>query len=86
MMDAELLQIMCCPETHQKLAVADTALLDQLNQRIAQGQVRNRQGEPVREKLDGALVRADGKYLYPVRQDIPIMLIDEAIPLLETAP
>jgi uncharacterized protein YbaR (Trm112 family) len=26
-------------------------------------------------------VRADGKYLYPVREDIPVMLIDEAIAL-----
>jgi uncharacterized protein YbaR (Trm112 family) len=27
------------------------------------------------------LVRADGKFIYPIRQEIPIMLIDEAIPL-----
>jgi uncharacterized protein YbaR (Trm112 family) len=26
-------------------------------------------------------VRQDGQYLYPIRDDIPIMLIDEAIPL-----
>jgi uncharacterized protein YbaR (Trm112 family) len=33
--------------------------------------------DPVQE----ALVREDGKYAYPVREDIPIMLVDEAIPL-----
>jgi len=26
-------------------------------------------------------VRADGKYLYVVDDDIPVMLIDEALPL-----
>ncbi len=31
--------------------------------------------------LDGGLVRADGKYLYQVVDDLPIMLVDEAVPL-----
>ena len=45
------------------------------------GTLTNRAGEPVRERLDGGLVRADGKVLYPIREDIPVMLVDEAIPL-----
>jgi uncharacterized protein YbaR (Trm112 family) len=81
MVDAELLKILCCPETHQAIATAEPAVVEKLNQQIAAGQLRNRAGEPVKEKIDGGLVRADGKFLYPVRQDIPIMLIDEAIPL-----
>ena len=28
-----------------------------------------------------ALVRADGAYLYPIQDKIPILLLDEAIPL-----
>jgi len=35
----------------------------------------------VLERIDAGLVRADGKFLYPIRHDIPIMLVDEAIPL-----
>ena len=35
----------------------------------------------VKEKIDEGLVRADGKYLYPIRHNIPVMLVDEAIPL-----
>jgi uncharacterized protein YbaR (Trm112 family) len=31
--------------------------------------------------MNGGLIREDGKYLYPIRKDIPIMLIDEALPL-----
>jgi len=81
MIDAELLKILCCPETHQPVTPADAALVARLNQQIASGQLRLRNGQPVKESIDGGLVRSDGKYLYAVRQDIPIMLIDEAIPL-----
>ena len=81
MIDAELLKILCCPETHQELRVAEPVLLERLNQQITAGRLKNRAGQPVREKLDGGLLRADGKFLYPIRQHIPVMLVDEAIPL-----
>jgi uncharacterized protein len=81
MIDAELLKILCCPETHQPLTVADASLVQQLNERVQAGQLKNRADHPVKEKIDGGLVREDRKYLYPIRQEIPIMLIDEAIPL-----
>jgi uncharacterized protein YbaR (Trm112 family) len=81
MMDAELLKILCCPETHQEVRPADAALIAQLNARIETGTLNNRAGQPVKEKLGGGLVRADGKLLYPIRQEIPVMLVEEAIPL-----
>jgi len=81
MIDAELLKILCCPETYESLKCAEPALIEKLNQQISAGQLRNRGGQIVPEKIDGGLVRADGKFLYPIRQEIPIMLIDEAIPL-----
>ena len=81
MIAAELLNILCCPETHQPLAIADPALVQSVNARIAAGQARNRANQPVTEKIDGGLVREDRKYLYPVRGAIPVLLIDEAIPL-----
>lgn len=81
MIDPQLLEILCCPETRQDVSTAPASLVAELNARIEAGTVNNRAGEPVREKLDGGLLRADGKVLYPVREDIPVMLIDEAIPL-----
>lgn len=77
----ELLAILACPETKQALTLADAALLTRLNERIQQGQLANRRGSTVTEPIGGGLVRTDGRYLYPIRDDIPIMLIDEAIPL-----
>ena len=80
MVDAALLNILCCPETHQELRVAGSALVENLNQQIRAGQLKNRAGKPVTETLSGGLVRSDGKFLYPVR-NLPVMLVDEAIPL-----
>jgi uncharacterized protein YbaR (Trm112 family) len=84
MIDPELLRILCCPETHQALAPADPALVERLNRQIGAGQLRNRGGEVILEPMEAGLVRTDGQYLYMVRNDIPIMLIDEAVPLAET--
>jgi uncharacterized protein len=77
----DLLQILCCPETHQKFKLATFPLLEKLNQQIVGGHLQNRSGQSVQDAIDGGLVRADGQYLYPLRQNIPVLLLDEAIPL-----
>ena len=79
--DKELLAILCCPDTKQDVALADEALIAKLNDRIGKGELKNKAGQPVTEKLDGGLLRADKKILYPIREDIPIMLIEEGIPV-----
>ena len=83
MVDQELLDIIVCPETKQALRLADAETLALVNDRISAGGVSNRGGEPVTESVPEGLVRKDGLFLYPVRDDIPIMLIDEAIALGE---
>ena len=80
-MNAELLSILRCPETRQLLAVAESAVVERLNGLVAAGKLRNAAGQPVAVKLDGGLVRADGKALYPVRNNVPVLLVDEAIAL-----
>jgi uncharacterized protein YbaR (Trm112 family) len=79
--DSELLKILCCPETHQALSLAEPSLINQLNEKIAAASLQNRGGQRVKEQIDGGLVRADGKFIYPIRQNIPVMLVDEAMPL-----
>lgn len=81
MVDPELLEMLCCPETKEDVSLADAALVEKLNSLAEGGRLKNRGGEIVKEKMDAGLVRADRKFLYPIREDIPIMLIDEAIPL-----
>lgn len=81
LIDPGLLQILCCPETHQPLSEADAALVNDLNARLAGGALKNRAGQIVGEKLDGGLLRQDRQVLYPIRNRLPILLIEEAIPL-----
>ena len=52
-----------------------------LNRAIQSGGVTNRGGDVVSGPIDEALVREDNNVLYRVHEDIPIMLIDEAIDL-----
>jgi uncharacterized protein YbaR (Trm112 family) len=82
MIDRELLDILVCPETKEPVRLAEADLVERVNRSVSGGSLRNRGGENVTQPIDGGLVREDGKLLYPIREDIPIMLIDEAI-LLE---
>jgi uncharacterized protein YbaR (Trm112 family) len=81
MVDKELLDMLCCPETKEDVSLVTGEIIDKLNRLAEGGQLKNRGGEVVKEKMDSGLLRADRKFLYPVREDIPIMLIDEAIPV-----
>lgn len=83
MIDPELLDILICPETHQELREADDDLVERVNRAIQEGRLQNRAGEKVEELVDGGLVREDGDVLYPIRDDIPVMLVDEALPIAD---
>lgn len=81
MIDADLLEIICCPETHQRLSVLGSSELNTLNASIAKGILKERSGKDVRDAIDGGLIREDGQWVYPVRGGIPVLLIDSAIPV-----
>jgi uncharacterized protein YbaR (Trm112 family) len=81
MVDKELLDMLCCPETKEDVSFLTGEPIEKLNRLAEAGKLKNRGGEIVKEKMDAGLLRADRKFLYPIREDIPIMLIDEAIPV-----
>ncbi len=81
MVERDLLDILVCPDNLTPLRLATAAELATLNARIAAGQVKTRGGQAVTTQVKEGLVRADAKYLYVVDDDIPVMLIDEALPL-----
>ena len=78
----ELVALLRCPETLQPLTTADGTLLGQLETRRIAGALRDRAGKPVDQMLTAGLVREDRKVIYPVRNGIPVLLIESAI-LLE---
>lgn len=75
---ADALELLACPEDKSKLSLAPAEQVEALNAAIAGGKLQNRGGETVSEPVAGALLRADGTYLYPVR-DFPVLLVDEGI-------
>ena len=81
MKTAELLNLLRCPETYQTLTEAPSETVAKINQKIAAGLLQTRSGQKITEKIDGGFIRQDGLYLYPIRDNLPIMLIDEAISL-----
>jgi uncharacterized protein len=79
--DKDLLQILACPETHQPLAEAGPELLSRVNDKVRAGALKNKGGQLVSVPLEAGLVRQDGKVVYPIRDGIPVLLIDEGLAL-----
>jgi uncharacterized protein YbaR (Trm112 family) len=79
----ELLECLLCPATRTRLTQADSALVARLNQAVASRRLRNVGGQLVERPMEEGLVREDGTVLYAVRDGIPIMLVDEGIPLAQ---
>ncbi len=67
-MEESLLEILCCPVTRQSLRFADAATLRLVGERSA---------VPLAE----GLVREDGRVVYPIKNGIPLLVADEAIPV-----
>ena len=78
-LDPALLDILICPESRQPVAMAAADLLARVNAAIESGDTVNRGGDPVSDPVTEGLLREDGRILYPIRDGIPIMLIDESI-------
>jgi len=79
MIAKDLLAILCCPETKQDIRLLEPTVVEELNHRIEKGELKTKGGQSVTEKIDGGLLRNDGTVVYPIRDQIPIMLIEEGI-------
>ena len=77
--DGKLLEILCCPVSKTPLTRLTTKRLKSLNQAISAGTVQTVRGEPVEGEFREALITEDSKVIYPVIDEIPILLEDRGI-------
>lgn len=78
-MDKHLLDILCCPQTRAPVRAARRDEIDALNRSIASGGVMTAAGKAVQVPCQDALITRDGKTIYRIEDDIPVMLADEAV-------
>ena len=81
MIDEKLLAILRCPESRQPLQLADSEVISKLNVEIEKQALKYRTGIIIKEPLQAGLIREDGHILYAIRDDIPVLLIEEGIEL-----
>lgn len=77
--DGKLLEILCCPVSKTPLMRLPAGRLKKLNDAISAGEVQYVRGEPVDQPLREALITEDSKVIYPVVDDIPILLEERGI-------
>ena len=78
--DRQLLEILCCPVSKQSLRALNAAQLEQINQKIAGGDITNAGNESVTETLSEGLITENGQRIYRIDDNIPVMLEHESIP------
>ncbi len=82
-MDQKLLDILCCPESHQSLRLADSEQLVLVNQALERREILDACGKHPSGPIEGLLVRQDGRKGYVIRNGIPCLLKEEGL-ILET--
>ncbi len=77
--DGKLLEILCCPVSKIPLIILNREKLEKLNDAIAAGDALFIGGEKVIEALQEGLITEDGKVIYAVQDNIPVLLEEMGI-------
>ncbi len=82
-MDKRLLDILCDPISKTPLRMLNANELTALNRAVEAGSLDTVAGEKVRAPLQAGLITTDGKVVYRIEDDIPVMLPEEGIGTLQ---
>lgn len=77
--DRRLLEILCCPVSRRPLRLLRTEQLQWLNSAIIAGNVQDVNGRAVNQAIGAGLITDDGKVVYRIEDDIPVLLPEEGI-------
>ena len=83
-MDESFLSLLRCPRTGGELRLAGAAELTGYNDGVGEGRLSNAAGRKLTQAMEGALVSECGRWLYPVHEGIPVLLVEEAVALADT--
>ena len=78
-LDKKFLEILVCPVSKVPLKELGADRLAILNRCITNGDITLRDGTPVKDELDAALITTDGRTVYRVQDDIPVLLEEQGI-------
>ena len=78
-MDPRLLDILCCPVSKTPVRFLAEDELAALNHAIGTDRVVNAAGTQIAAAVPTGLITRDGRTIYRIEEDIPVMLADEAI-------
>lgn len=79
-MDKKLLDILVCPVTGVPLTPLTAEQRDALNARVRDKTLRYADDSPVETPIEDGLITTDGRTVYRVDDDIPVLLPDRGIP------
>ena len=77
-MKETLLELLCAPLSHAALRLASPAELVEINSKIRQRLIRNRDGLTLDVELDGSLICDSEGTCYAIRDGLPILIPGEA--------
>ncbi|MGB0598979.1 MAG: Trm112 family protein [Rubripirellula sp.] len=79
MIDAKLLEMLQCPAEGGPLRNAEPDVIERINLSIEKGEIRDPLDQRVEQPIDSGLVNESGTRLYPIRNGIPSLVVDESI-------
>jgi uncharacterized protein YbaR (Trm112 family) len=79
MITDDVLNLLVCPESKQRLRWADSAIVERLKNLSISGELNTTSGSRVSGDFEAVLLREDGAVGYLVKGGIPILLVEQGI-------
>ncbi len=76
---SRVFSLLVCTVTGERLRLMDTDEVSDLNDKIRDGRVRSHSSSIAAAPVDGGLLAQKAGLVYPIRDDIPFLLPDDAL-------